>query len=387
MYPIPAVLVNCIDTRSPDVRAVLANHAVTITDDFAAADDVQKKWPTPPSDRRMFVVHIQGLKAVANTAKLADGFPGWPILALVNGSPDAAGLYQVSRAGAAQILPYPFEHDDLQQALDRIVTQFGLRSAPARVIAVSSAAPGSGATVLAVNIAAEASRTFEIPTVLTELEFGVGRLAGYLNLTPAISNREILVATDPPLVSAVQDALTPAGPRLQVLSGPFRMVSPFQPAPGRVAHLIGVLRRLSPLTVVDLPATFDATYFEAATLADRVVLIGRQDVPTIQAMRLVRDSLNGRGLPDPMLVLNSFDSELEAFSPTKVGEVLRSPAPRTVRQDAASVRNAGDSGKPLLEIAPRSATRTDILRLTTDLLNDLGYHLSSPGPQRRSFLS
>lgn len=385
MYPLSAVLVNCAETRPIDISTLLVENGLTIAEEFPSWEELSKKWQTPPADRHIIVNRIQGLGQVAGMEKVSDSFPGWPIVALVDGNPDSEGLYRVSRAGACQLLPFPVDPSDLEQALARVVAQLGLQSAPARVIGVSGAAPGSGATVLAVNLAAEISQTFHISCILTELEFGVGRLAGYLNITPLNSTRDLLAPTAVPSTATLLSSLSSIRTNLRILSGPCRTVDPFQPPPGRVTQLITLLRRATPITIVDLPGTFDQTFFEALAAIDRLILVGRQDVPTIQAMRMVREGILGRSLPDPWLVLSSFNPEQELFSPGKVAEILRSKPPKTIAIDPKVVRESLDEGKPLVEFAPDCPSRQDICQLANSLLQDLGYAVTLPEPRKKRF--
>lgn len=372
MYPIPAVLINSSDHPTCNVRTALLDHAVSISDTLRQIDDALNRWPTPPPGRRLFVVRIQGLKSVELTGKLSDHFPGWPILALVDGEPDATGLYHVSRAGAAQIVPFPFKMEDIQGALDRILTQFGLRLAPSRVVAITGAASGVGATFLSVNLAAELAEGLGIDTVLTELEFGVGRLAGHLDLSPPTSTRDLLSQPEPLTVARVQTGLVQAGDRFRVLVGPYRLAEPYQPAVGRTAELLRALRRLATITIVDVPAGLNETYFESLTLADRILLVGRADVPSVQALKLVRELLTGRGFPEPHLVLNAYDEEESAVHPDRVSEILQVGKPTVVHSDPAAARRCADTGTTLRRTVPGSQARADIARIATTIAHDFG---------------
>ncbi|CAN5195638.1 hypothetical protein BH11PLA2_BH11PLA2_40920 [soil metagenome] len=371
MYPISAVLVNCGDGRPFNIRAALTELAVTIADEFARVDDLLMKWPTPPPDRKVIVTRVQGLKQTTIVGKINDAFPGWPIVALLDGQPDAQGLYTLSRTGAAQLLPYPTTSDDLAKAMDRIAIQFALIMARSRVIVVTGAAPGCGATTVALNLAAECAGLFQLSTTLVEMELVLGRFAGLLDLYPPNTIRDILANPQLPTLASVEAALIPFGERLQVLAGPHQRVEPFQPQPGRVSHLLGVLKRLSTVTVVDLPVSFDAAYFEAVATANRVVLVGRQDVPTVQAMKLLGTDLVARGLPPPVMIVNAFQSELKAFSAERLGELLGRPPLKTIVKCTSALRGAADTGRTLALAAPDSVALADIREITEEILKEL----------------
>lgn len=372
MYPIPAVLIHCSDHTSSVVRAVLLDNAVAVTDSFKQVEDVLTRWPTPPPGHRMFLIRIQGLRAVEMTRKLSDQFPGWPILALIDGDPDPAGLYQLSRAGAAQLVPFPFTTDDFQLALDRILCQFGLRAAPSRLVTVTGASPGAGATFLSVNLAAELADGYAVDTILTELEYGVGRLAGQLDLSPPLCTRDLLARPQPLTTAHVQTGLVTLSNQLRVLVGPYRSVEAEPPPPGRSAELLRSLKRLASITIVDVPVSFTEPFFEYLALADRILLVSRADVPSIQSLKLVRELLTNRGLLEPQLILNGYIGETSAIRPERVAELLNISTPIVVRADSTAARRCADTGTTLRATTPRSPVRQDIASIAGNLVREFG---------------
>lgn len=383
MFPLPVVMVNCSGPRASDLRGTLSQHGLSPAAEFATVEDLLRAWKGNPV-RSLLLVRVQGLKQTAATAKLADSFPGFPIVALIEGTPDASGLYELNRAGAAQMLPYPPDTEDFGRALDRLAAQFGLTVLPARTVAITGATAGCGASFLALNLAAEIATRFSIPTTLVELEFGFGRLPGYLDVSPPVSIRDLL--SDPSRLTAasVRAAVTSSECGFGLLAGPHRQVSPFAPEPGRVGQLIALLRRAAPLSLLDLPATFDAAYFEALEAAQAIVLVGRPEVSTIQAMKAVREGIVGRGLREPLVVLNAFDPDLEAFSRKRVASIVGVPSIVAVTVDAAAARSASDAGRPLAQAAPESAALADIRELGAELLRRLGYEAKAVVPAKRS---
>ena len=220
MYPLPAVLVGCSDPENESVRSALAENAVAVAAEFPTIDALFARWTSPPdAARRLVVAKVRSLDDVNQLGRMEGCFPGWPVLALVEGECDPDGLFQVSRAGAAQLVPFPFRREDFEAALDRLLVQFGLRATPCRVVAVSGVVEGCGATSVAVGLATELAAVGEVPCVLTELTFGLGRLAGLLNLTPTVTTRDLLHGPDEPNLGSVQAALVRAGDHLAVLSG------------------------------------------------------------------------------------------------------------------------------------------------------------------------
>lgn len=379
MYPLPAVLVNCADPAHEQVRSALADNAVTIAAEFATAGDLLARWTSPPdATRRLLVVTLRSLDEVKEVARMEACFPGWPLLALVEGDCDTAGLFHVNRAGAAQLVPFPFHREDFDAALDRLLIQFGLRATPCRVVAVSGVVEGCGATSVSIGLATELAAVGGVPCVLTEMTFGLGRLAGLLNLNPTATTRDLMNGPDEPNLGSVQAALTHAGDHLAVLSGQVAGLEPITAPAGRLTQLLRLLRQTAAFVVIDLPYTFDPHYFEVMAAADDVLLVVRQEVPAIQAARLLMQTLAERGLPAPKLVVNRYDREHPALDVEAIGERLRCKAVYPVAPDADGWRAAADAGRPLREVVPASPTVQDLRAIAAGLLESAGIHPHLP---------
>jgi pilus assembly protein CpaE len=379
MYPLPAVIVNLTEPGIEPIRAALSDNAVQISSEFPTVDALLAKWSSPPdATRRMLVIRLRSLEDVQRMERLEACFPGWPLLALVEGDCDASGLFQVSRAGASQILPLPFQKTDFDTALDRLLIQFALRETPCRVIAISGVVEGCGATSLSVNLAAELAAISEVPCLLTEMSFGIGRLSTALNLTPTVTTRDLLASPNDLHLGAVKSALVRGGEHLSVLAGQSRTLEPFTPPPGRLAQLFRLTRQLASFVIVDMPYTFDPQYFETMASADMVYLVARQDVPAIQAAKLIKQTLVERGTPVPGLVLNHFDPQHSAFSCEAMSELLQIKDVFPVSDDPVGYHAASDAGRPLRQVVPSSSTVAQIRNIALSVVQTTGIHPHLP---------
>jgi pilus assembly protein CpaE len=324
-------------------------------------------------------------------SRLDSCFPGWPLLAVVEGDVDSSGLFQVSRAGASQIVPFPFERVDFDAALDRLLLQFGLRESPCRMIAISGVIEGCGATSVSLNLAAELAAIGEVPVILTEMSFGIGRLASQLNLTTAVTTRDLLADTVEPSLGTVKASLVKVNEYLSVLAGQSRTLEPFSPPAGRLPRLFRMLRQMSSFVIVDMPYTFDPHYFETLMSADRILLVARQDVPSVQAAKLIKAALTERGISEVGLVLNHYDEDLPAFTTSAIGELLRIDPVISVASDISGHHASANEGRPLREVVPMSASVADLRSIAAGILEKAGIptHLPHLGvwDRVRTFLS
>lgn len=379
MYPLPAILVNQTDVTLEPLRRALVENAVSIVAEYPTVTALLQHWSSPPdTTKRMIVARLSSLDDVNWVARLETCFPGWPLLAVIEGEVDAAALYQVSRAGASQLLPFPFERQDIDAALDRLLLQYGLRESPGKVIAISGVVEGCGATSVAVNLAAELAAISHVPVILTEMSLGMGRLASLLNLTPTATTLDLLETTTEPNLGTVKTTLSRFNDHLLVLSGQTRALEPFAPPAGRVVSLLKILRQLASFVVVDMPYTFDPHYFETMLNAEQVYLVSRQDVPSVQATKLLQDTLLKRGVNSINLIINHYNADLPEFSTQALGELLHIAQVTGIPTDVSGHQCAVDEGTVLRDVVPTSAAVAAVRKLAVAILERSGVPVHLP---------
>lgn len=138
------------------------------------------------------------------------------------------------------------------------------------------------------------------------------------------------------------------------------------------------LRQLAGFVFLDLPCAFDDEYFESVSLADDLIVVARQDVPSVQAARLLVETLRGRGLPEPVLLLNQYEPDRVAFAPERVGELVGVRRVAPVRADPEGVRSAANAGKFLRAECPHSPVVRDLQRAAAALVGVSGVQLDEP---------
>src|SRR5258708_4504740 len=146
MYPLKAILVNAAESDVPDLRRELATVPADLQNVFPRVEQFLGREFDSAQDRHLVMVRLSSPDDLRLLERVNTQFPGWPLVALIEGDCDAEALYEINRAGACQLLPLPLTGDDLRTALGRILVQFGLQSLPSRLIPVCGVLEGCGDT-------------------------------------------------------------------------------------------------------------------------------------------------------------------------------------------------------------------------------------------------
>ena len=145
-------------------------------------------------------------------------------------------------------------------------------------------------------------------------------------------------------------------------------------------RLIDYCRSLSNVAVFDVPCTYDDMYFETLAVADQVVLVGEQKIPSIRTLKLVCEALSRiHGVRELHIVINRYDPRMPGFGVDRLKGLLEVTELMTVCNDFAAVMASINHGRPLRQEAPRSAALADINRIVNTLLGVTEGSPSRPG--------
>lgn len=369
MYPLNVVLVNCGENALPHVRRELLNQNALLEAECADIASIVDALGLFPEEKRLFVFHARTPEALAQLRRLSGTFVGQPILTLLEPGENLQTVIAAMRAGSSQVVLLPLQSDDFRAAMECIAFQFGRPPGTSRVIAVSGATGGCGATTVAINLAYEMALLHGKQCILTELALQVGMLATYLDCSPTYSTLDLLRHEGGLDAHMVQQALTKVAENFHVMVGPHRNIAPGSVQPEDVQRLVEYLRLLAQVVILDVPCTYDDLYFQTLTHADQVVLVADQRIPSIRNLDLILGTL-AREAADrpPHVVINRYDPKLEGFSLRDLEKVLDVPRLLSIANDFAAVNASINNGRPLRLEAPASRALADIDALARTLL-------------------
>lgn len=341
------------------------------------------------SDIVMFAIgqdttpEIGALKALRKSMEDSGVF-----IALADENLSLAAARQLKEAGVHDVVPYPLVSDELLQRVD-FWTRGPEYQVPAvwsggprlgRVVAVSEARGGLGATTLAVNLAhrlldsrglLRKERNYNVAIVDLDIQFGA--VASFLDLEPNDAIYQMAKDGVVPDATYLGQTLVEHSSGLNVLTAP-RALCPLDALSHRqVAGLVDALRKDFDFVVIDLPRTLVEWIPAVIDRTDRMLLLTDTSVPSVRQARRLIDIYTEEALNLDLRVIVSRETKpIMARRHHKEAEhVLERRFDIWLPDDAKSCRTAVDRGVPIASAAGRSNLARGIDRIARGLITDL----------------
>ncbi|GGX82950.1 Flp pilus assembly protein [Litchfieldella qijiaojingensis] len=278
------------------------------------------------------------------------------------------------RAGARDFFSPPIDDGEITQfirqlARDRLADP--LRQA-ARLTAVVNAKGGSGASMVAANLAhilAERDRR----SVLMDLDVQFGSLPLYFNLSPRNGLVGALEAADSLDGVALEGYVQTHDSGLDLLaSSPEDMVTIAEVPESRVELLLQVLAQSYDEVVVDLPRWISGPTAMVLERADRILVVMEQSVTHLRDAQRLRDILRHElhlSTASVMLVVNRYDKR-NAVGLADIREALPGLPLLTLPNDFRRVSHSINVGVPLREAARKAPVTRKLVALAKALDDD-----------------
>ena len=385
MYPLKLILIGCSDTTRVEIHREAANHAATVDAEFPDARAAMGRIHPTPEQKPLFIIEVRQSEDILEIEKINNTLIGCPVLALINVNNNFDLVFQAMRAGASQVVPLPIRPHDLENAMSRLLRQFGVLDNESKLIAVCGVSGGTGGTTLAINLAYELAHTQQHSTILLELGQQVGKLAVCLDLKPRFSTHDLLNDISRMDLNLIRDYLYPYDAHLQILAGPY-LTSQVQTYPiADVVHMLEYLRRLAHIIVVDIPFAVDDTFYAVMAAADEIVLVTEQKVPSLHSLILARQGLEEKGVMGHQhIVVNRYNSASEInldylHKLTNVEKIF------TIHNDYSAISEATNKGRPLRVHDAHCTALKDIHNLVQYILSPREPASAKPQEHHKGF--
>jgi pilus assembly protein CpaE len=260
------------------------------------------------------------------------------------------------QAGAREFLRYPFSADEISEAMTRATVRRPMMASMARqagkLLAVMGAKGGSGATMLACNLAVALAQQPDQKTVLIDLDLPLGDAALNLGVSAEFSTMDALEAADRLDGQFLSKLLVRHSSGVSLLAAPGTFV-PYHAEDWPIERLIEVARQEFDNVVLDMGSKLDLMNTTAYRKADTVYLVTQAGIPELRnSNRLISHFFSG---PTPRLeiVINRYESRMLGVSEEHITKALTRQAQWKIPNDYASVRKMQIEATPLvLEDSP-----------------------------------
>lgn len=265
-------------------------------------------------------------------------------------------LVRCMQAGAREFLKYPFSVDEMTGAMTRATARrpkvVSEVKHAGKLLAVMGAKGGSGATMLACNLAVALAQQPDQNTVLIDLDLPLGDAALNQGVSAEFSTLDALEAADRLDGQFLSKLLVQHSSGVSLLGAPGTFV-PYHAEDGPIERLIEVARQEFDNVVLDMGSKLDLMNTTAYREADTVYLVTQAGIPELRnSNRLINQFFSG---PTPKLeiVINRYESRMLGVSEEHITKALTRQAQWKIPNDYASVRKMQIEATPLvLEDSP-----------------------------------
>jgi len=286
---------------------------------------------------------------------------------------DSALILKAIRAGAREFLPLPAEPAELQDAITRLLrgrteSEIAHTQSP-KIISVTAAAGGIGATTLAVNLATTLAACKEHETLLLDLDLMFGAVDAWLDITTDRTVSDMVQNFERLDLTLLKRSITRHSSGLYVLPHPATMQEAAAVDPDRLRRLFGLLRAAFGTVVIDTSKGLQSSDFMAFEISDVILVVIQLDLVCLRnTARLLSLFREYEGLADRIqLVANrtgSFDWEI---SRKKAEETLKMPVSWQIPNAAKLFQDVRIKGVPIAEIAKGSRVHQVFLEMARSL--------------------
>jgi pilus assembly protein CpaE len=344
----------------------------------AAAIEAFRGAPTPNlivletlGDRRQLVMQLDTL------AESCD--PGTKVV--VVGHENDISLYRdlISR-GVSDYVVAPLDTLGFIARISELYT--AAAESLGRIIAVTGAKGGVGASSIAHNLAWSIARGLQMQTVIADLDLAFGTAGLDFNQDPPQGIAEAVFAPDRVDSNLIDRLLSKCSDQLSLLAAPATVDRLYDLPESAYDAIIDVLRSTSPCTVLDVPHYWTAWTKRVLVGADEVTIVASPDLASLRNTKTLLDALRQARRNDaaPKIILNMVGVQRRP-------EIASADFAKAIEVELAAIipfepklfGSAANNGQMIAEVEPGSKIVESFDALGRELMGRTGLRKAKSG--------
>lgn len=281
---------------------------------------------------------------------------------IVSEKSDPEILIKALRLGIKEFFPFPLQPNAIEDALNRFKerqakSEQKKHGTPGKILSVVGSKGGVGTTTIAVNLATTIASRQKTPSVaLLDMNIIFGEIPIFLDMSPKHHWGDItknIERLDEFFLSNILSA-HPTG--VQILPSPRYLDSQPSPTPPIMETLLELMKRNYDYIIIDLGQSMNDTALKILKMSELVHIVAIQSLPCLSNTNRLIKSMVEFGFVEKEkinIVLNRYFKKgvIPLDSVEKgIGEKLTWIIPN----DYSTTMSAINSGKPLIDVSPRS---------------------------------
>jgi len=321
------------------------------------------------------------------------------LVALTSDATSLADVQKLRRAGVNEVVPDSITTEELREIIDS-ATRFPVpaivhvttEAKPlGRVIAVSKARGGIGASLMAANLAdvllekkGRGKKRTMNKVVLIDLDLQFGSISSLLDVKPNNALYNLSHDGSEPDWTFLEQALEAHPSGLKVLAAPASFAPLDALTNSQMDHLITLLSQKFDYVVVDLPRALVSWLSPLLEHTHQMLLVTDSSVPSIRQARRLIDFFTEDNLDLKIDIVINHEKKpfIRGRHHTEASKVLERPFQHWIPMDPKAAKEAVDRGKPLSEVARRSPMYKSISRLGKATAAEIAKHEDQEKAQR-----